>query len=64
MPLNFPANPTLNQIHSIADRSWKWNGVGWRAVSAELNKASELDGGAAATVFTTGAFTLIDGGAA
>lgn len=33
MALNFPASPTLNQTHSVGERTWRWNGVGWQYVS-------------------------------
>lgn len=27
--INFPSSPTLNDIHSENNLSWKWNGVAW-----------------------------------
>jgi hypothetical protein len=27
--MNFPSNPTLNQIHTEFGRNWKWNGYAW-----------------------------------
>lgn len=37
MALSFPANPTANQIYTVGDQSWKWNGVSWEALaSAEV----------------------------
>ena len=29
MSLGFPVSPILDQIYSIENRSWKWNGKGW-----------------------------------
>ncbi len=33
MALNFPASPSLNQIYTVGDQSWKWDGVAWVALS-------------------------------
>jgi len=33
MALNFPASPTLNQIYTVGDQSWKWDGTAWIALS-------------------------------
>lgn len=27
--LNFPANPTIGQVHTAGNKSWEWNGVAW-----------------------------------
>jgi len=29
MSLNFPANPTLNQVYTVGNESWQWNGHCW-----------------------------------
>ena len=31
MAINFPSNPTLNDIYTFAGRSWQWNGTAWQA---------------------------------
>lgn len=31
MVIDFPSNPTLDEIYSFNGRSWKWNGLGWTA---------------------------------
>lgn len=36
MPLDFPNSPTLNQTYTVGDRTWKWNGTGWEAVSTTV----------------------------
>lgn len=28
--LNFPSNPTLNQVYSFGGKTWIWNGLGWQ----------------------------------
>jgi len=30
MSLNFPSNPTPNQIYTLNDKTWVWNGEGWQ----------------------------------
>jgi len=30
--IDFPNNPTLNQIFTFEDRTWKWTGFSWDAV--------------------------------
>jgi len=30
MALNFPSNPTANQVYTLGEKSWKWNGYGWK----------------------------------
>ena len=34
MALNFPSSPALNQIYTVGDQSWKWDGTAWVALSA------------------------------
>jgi len=36
MPINFPDSPAADEIFSVADRSWKWNGTAWQVVAVEL----------------------------
>lgn len=33
MALNFPSSPTPNQIYTVGDQSWKWDGTAWVALS-------------------------------
>ena len=33
MALNFPSNPTLNQVYTVGTQSWQWNGNSWVAIS-------------------------------
>lgn len=37
--LNFPSNPTLNQVYSFNGKTWTWNGQGWA-----LNKFGAING--------------------
>jgi plastocyanin len=32
MALNFPSEPELNDIHSVGDTTWKWDGTAWNVV--------------------------------
>lgn len=34
MAINFPDNPTSNQIYSEVDKSWKWNGSAWVGIAS------------------------------
>ncbi len=43
MSLTFPNNPSLNQTHTFAGKTWKWNGNAWDAVL-------EVGGGGTGTV--------------
>jgi len=31
MAINFPTSPSVNDIHTSGDMSWKWNGTSWEA---------------------------------
>lgn len=33
MALNFPSSPSVNQIYTVGDQSWKWTGTAWIALS-------------------------------
>lgn len=33
MALNFPSNPTVDQIYAYNGRQWKWNGTVWQSVN-------------------------------
>jgi hypothetical protein len=39
MALDFPASPTLNQIYTVGDQSWKWDGTSWVALASAENAA-------------------------
>ena len=34
MAINFPDNPTSNQIYSEVNKSWKWNGTAWIGIAS------------------------------
>ena len=53
--LNFPVNPTLNQVYSFENKTWIWNGQGWR-----LNPSGAINNiPIGNTDPSTGAFTTI-----
>lgn len=31
--INFPTNPTLNQLYQFKDNTWRWNGTGWSLIN-------------------------------
>lgn len=38
--IDFPSNPSLNQLYTFNGRTWRWNGASWDAVgvvNAEVN---------------------------
>ena len=42
MAINFPSNPTLDQEYSADDRTWKWNGTYWEAITATVGYAGSI----------------------
>ena len=53
--LNFPGNPTLNDIYTFNGRSWQWNGTAWQ----QLNAASINGLPIGNSNPSTGAFTTV-----
>jgi hypothetical protein len=47
MALDFPSNPTLNQIYTYGGRSWQWNGTAWDVYNTTnvVNYLNGLTGG-------------------
>jgi hypothetical protein len=41
MPIDFPTSPTLNQVYTYLNRSWRWNGTTWVAVTTAGTYASK-----------------------
>jgi len=36
MAINFPLNPSLDQIYTFDNRSWKWNGEYWQSITVTV----------------------------
>ena len=34
MALNFPNNPTINQVYTADQKSWRWTGTAWNVISS------------------------------
>jgi plastocyanin len=34
MPINFPNSPALNQVYTIDQKSWRYNGTAWNVISS------------------------------
>jgi plastocyanin len=34
MPINFPNSPSLNQVYTIDQKSWRYNGTAWNVISS------------------------------
>jgi hypothetical protein len=56
MPISFPVNPILNQVYTNLDRTWKWNGRFWEAVSTSVGFTGSVGytGSASTAVGPTG----------
>lgn len=37
MAINFPSDPILNQLYSLGDTTWQWDGSTWNVVSADVS---------------------------
>lgn len=40
MAINFPSNPSLNDIFTSGNSSWRWNGVSWKAANISTSSNS------------------------
>ena len=63
MPLNFPANPSVNDTYTFDDRVWQWNGTSWELLSyGAINNTpignATPSSGAFTTLSVTGNTTL------
>lgn len=57
--MNFPSNPTLNQLYTFGSKTWKWNGVAWELLIASIN-ADTLGGNDASYFLAASAYTAAD----
>lgn len=39
MAINFPSTPTLDQVYTFEDRTWRWNGEYWQSITATIGYA-------------------------
>jgi hypothetical protein len=53
MSLYFPPDPSLNQLNSIGQKSWTWNGYAWDLVSTSGGGGGGGGGTASGLAFTT-----------
>lgn len=44
MSLDYPLNPTLDQVYSIAGRTWRWDGIAWNLTSVGVIGATGATG--------------------
>jgi hypothetical protein len=42
--LNFPQNPTVDQIYAPTDTTWRWSGYSWDIAESQLNLAGDISG--------------------
>ena len=45
--VDFPANPTLNQLYTFSGRTWRWNGSAWDAVGVVGSEVNPVTTGKA-----------------
>lgn len=55
MPLNFPANPSINDTYTFANRVWQWDGLSWQLISYGAINNTPIGN----TTPSTGAFTTL-----
>ena len=42
--IDFPSNPTLNDVHTAADKTWVWDGQKWILNTQNVtNKINDLE---------------------
>jgi hypothetical protein len=44
MPIDFPNSPSVNDIYTVGNRSWKWTGSVWESVTVTVAGADGADG--------------------
>jgi hypothetical protein len=54
--IDFPSSPITNQIYSINNKTWKWNGTSWTSLNPSTNQvftAGTINAGSTASTTTT-----------
>ncbi len=41
--MDFPANPSVGDTHTVGPRTWRWDGTVWATVSASVDAISQVD---------------------
>ena len=55
--VNFPTDPTTNEVYTFGGRSWQWNGRAWQSVSTFTGYTGSVGyTGSAAAATATGEF--------
>jgi len=44
MPINFPDSPSVNDTHTVGDKTWTWDGTSWNVVTAASGDHGNLAG--------------------
>lgn len=55
--MDFPASPSLNQLYTLGNKTWKWNGVAW-----QINAITGGGSGGGGTGTTTASITFTNAG--
>jgi hypothetical protein len=55
--IDFPNSPSVNDLHTVGNRVWKWNGTTWDAVRSSVSYSTGATGptGAVGVTGATGA---------
>jgi hypothetical protein len=40
--LSFPPNPSLNQVYTFGEKSWRWNGYAWELTTIQRNPMNPI----------------------
>jgi hypothetical protein len=49
--INFPDNPEINDIFTVGDITWKWDGLVWKSQGTVVQGPQGVDGEAAFNTF-------------
>lgn len=60
--INFPSNPTLNQLYTFNNRTWQWNGDSWDAAGNSSNVVINVDISAKANIADLTTANVIESG--
>ncbi len=58
MAIDFPNTPTSGDVYTVGDRSWKYDGVAWKATTSPGSNYLPLTGGTITGTLAAGATTI------
>jgi hypothetical protein len=45
MPIDFPNSPSVNDLYTVGDRTWRWTGLVWKSVTVTVAGPTGPTGG-------------------